>query len=396
MSPFKDLIKKENLISFKVLNIDVSILNALRRIILSEIENVGFEFKPYEINNPKVNIITNTCPLHNEIILQRIALLPINLPPNDIIDFDENKYKFILNKKNNTNSILDVTTEDIEIFNNKNKALTEKEALKFFPSNKYSNDFILITKLKPNLINNDDGDAIHIEARLSKDIPKNHSGFSFVSKCVYFNIVDDKIANKELKDRIKKYKEENSDASKEDIDSFTKDFNNLDKARYYYKNDFDEPNFFEFDIESEYNINPEYLVFKALLILNEKLDTLINNITNETYKFKYLENSKNLYDIKIENEKHTLGNLIQALFYNIFIRKNDSNKISYVGYRVEHPLEESVIIRIQINEKIKKEQIGTIFIDGIEEIQLQLRKLNNEWLDFTQLSRKYASDLIDF
>jgi|TARA_B110000259_G_scaffold156940_1_gene178662 DNA-directed RNA polymerase subunit L len=396
MAPFKDLIKKENTLNFKILNVDISIVNAIRRVLLSEIENVGFEFKPYEINNPIVKIITNTCPLHNEIILQRFALLPINLPPNNIIDFEQKKYKFILNKKNNTNNMLDVTTEDIEIYDDQNNPLSKKETLKIFPSNKYTDDFILITKLKPNLINNSDGDVIHIEAYASKNIPKNHAGLAFVSKCVYYNIVDDKKADKVLKERIKKYKEENSSASKDDIDSFTKDFNNLDRARFFYKNDFDEANFFEFDIECEYTIKPEYLMFKSLFILNDKIDKLINNITNETFKFVYVENTKNLYDIKIENEKHTLGNLIQSLLYNIFIREDNSKKISYIGYRVEHPLEDSVIIRVQINEKIKKDEINIIFIDGLEEIQTQLRKLNKDWLEFCQLSTKYANDLIDF
>ena len=396
MSPFKDLIKKENSLNFKVLDIDVSILNAIRRIILSEIENVGFEFKPYEINDPKVRIITNTCPLHNEIILQRLSLLPINLQPNDIIDFQQNNYKFILNKKNDTTNLLDVTTDDFQILDSNNKELSQKEKLKIFPKNRYSGDHILITKLKPNLIDNSDGDAIHIEAYATKDIAKNHSGFSFVSKCVYHNIVDEKLSSKALKDRIKKYKEENPNATKENIESFTKDFNNLDRARYFHKNQYDEPNYFEFDIECEYTIKPEYLVFKSLVILNDKIEKLINNITNETFTFKYVENSKNLYDIQIENEKHTIGNLIQALFYNIFIRKDNSSKISYVGYRVEHPLEDSVIFRIQLNDKIKKEQINSIFIDGLEEIQSQLRKLNKEWLEFTQLPTSYSSDIMDF
>ena len=95
MSPFKDLIKKENSLNFKVFDIDVSILNAIRRVILSEIENVGFEFKPYEIDDQKVRIITNTCPLHNEIILQRLSLIPINLQPNNIIYFEQNNSYFL-------------------------------------------------------------------------------------------------------------------------------------------------------------------------------------------------------------------------------------------------------------------------------------------------------------
>ena len=40
-------------------------------------------------------------------------VIPINISPNDIIDFDDTKYKFVINKKNNTNKILDITTKDI-------------------------------------------------------------------------------------------------------------------------------------------------------------------------------------------------------------------------------------------------------------------------------------------
>ncbi len=395
MSSFTNYIKKDNQIIFNVRDVDVSILNALRRIILSEIENVAFEFEPYKLQDKKVNIINNTCPLHNEIILQRLSLIPINLTPNEIIDFDDTKYKFVINKKNNTNKIIDVTTEDFDIYQN-DKILSKSQSLKIFPTDKYSNDHILITKLKPNLIDNNNGDTIHIEAYPSKNIPKKHAGYSFVSKCVYFNIVDEKKANIELKNRIKKYKQENNTVSNDDIDNLTKDFNNLDKARFFHKNQFDEPNFFQFDIETEYSIKPEYLLFKAFNILNDKLDNLIDNITNEKFKFQKLENSYQLYDIIIENEKHTLGNLIQALFYNIFIRKNESKQISYVGYRVEHPLEETVIIRIKLDKNIEENKISQIFIDGLDEMQKILRKLNKEWLEVSKLSKTYATDLADF
>jgi hypothetical protein len=48
MSSFQgDFIKKNNKITFKVKDVDVSILNSIRRIILAEIENVAFEFKPF-------------------------------------------------------------------------------------------------------------------------------------------------------------------------------------------------------------------------------------------------------------------------------------------------------------------------------------------------------------
>ena len=51
---FKNFKKQNNKIVFNVKNVDVSILNSIRRVILSDIFNVAFEYKPYEFENRKV------------------------------------------------------------------------------------------------------------------------------------------------------------------------------------------------------------------------------------------------------------------------------------------------------------------------------------------------------
>ena len=63
MSSFQgDFIKKDNKIIFKVKDVDVSILNSIRRVILAEIENVAFEYKPYNTGDEqKIKILVNTC-----------------------------------------------------------------------------------------------------------------------------------------------------------------------------------------------------------------------------------------------------------------------------------------------------------------------------------------------
>ena len=114
MVEFKEFNKTNSEIEFKVKNIDTSILNSIRRVILSEIENVAFEFEPYKTENPDVNIIKNTSPLHNEFIKHRLSLIPLCFDVNEINDFDKNKYKFIIQKSNNTNSLLDVHTRSEE------------------------------------------------------------------------------------------------------------------------------------------------------------------------------------------------------------------------------------------------------------------------------------------
>ena len=394
MSSFQgDFIKKDNKIIFKVKDVDVSILNAIRRVILAEIENVAFEFKPFNTGDEqKIQIITNTCPLHNEIIEQRLSMLPINLNVNEILDFDENNYKFVINKKNETNTLMNVTTDDIEIFDNNNKKYDDKFTKRVFPKNKYSGDHILITKLKPNLINIKDGNEINIEMKATKDKAQNYSGFGYVSQCVYYNIVDEKKAEKELKKRLEQFEKDNN-PTKEEKESFINDFNNLDRDRYFHKNDFDEPNYFEYMIESECLTSPEYLFYKALTILDNKLQNVISKITDDSFTFEYVDNSKNMYDIKIENEKHTLGNLIQALFYNIFIRKDNKEVIEYIGYNCPHPLDNNMLIKIKFKNDESNENIKKIFIDGLEEIQVQINSLKKKWLKFSGLSSKYSNDI---
>jgi DNA-directed RNA polymerase subunit L len=394
MSSFQgDFIKKDNKIIFKVKDVDVSIINSIRRVILAEIENVAFEFKPFNTGEQqKIKIFTNTCPLHNEIIEQRLSMLPINLTVNEILDFDENNYKFVINKKNETNTLMNVTTDDIEIFDNNNKKYDDKFTKRVFPKNKYSGDHILITKLKPNLINIKDGNEINIEMKATKDKAQNYSGFGYVSQCMYYNIVDEKKAEKELKKRLEQFEKDNN-PTKEEKESFINDFNNLDRDRYFHKNEFDEPNYFEYMIESECLTSPEYLFYKALTILDNKLQNVISKITDDSFTFEYVDNSKNMYDIKIENEKHTLGNLIQALFYNIFIRKDNKQVVEYIGYKCPHPLENNMIIKIKFKNDEPNENIKKIFIDGLEDIQVELNTLKKKWLKFSGLSSKYSNDI---
>ena len=181
---FKKFQKKDNKITFIVDEIDVSIMNSIRRIILADIPNVAFDFQPYDFEEKRVNIIENTCSLHNEIILQRLSMIPLKFDENEIHNFETTKYKFRLKKVNNTNKMMNVTTEHIEIYDDKDKKYPEKFIKKIFPKNKLSGDYILLTKLKPNLFDKDKGDIIDITMMASKKTAKEYAGFGYVSQCV--------------------------------------------------------------------------------------------------------------------------------------------------------------------------------------------------------------------
>lgn len=392
-SPFSDIIKKNNELIFNVTNIDVSILNSIRRVILSEIENVAFEYEPYNIGDEQlIKITKNTCPLHNEFLQQRLSMIPINFSANEIINFDQSKYKFVISKKNKSNEMLNVTTKDIEIYNEKGTKYDNNFISRLFPEDQYTKDHILITKLKPNLININEGDEFNVEMYATKNIAKNYAGFGVVSKCVYYNEIDDEQANKILSKKIEEFKKENEGFTSEDIENLKIDFNNLDRQRYFCKNEFDEPNKFVFTIESECALAPNYLFYKAILILINKIENLIIKITNENISFVKVKNSDNLYNLTIQNEKDTLGNLLQSLFYNKFIREDKKKDINYIGYQSPHPLENHMIIKVQFTNK--DADIKKIFIDGLQDIQNYLKQLNDSWKETSGLSSSYAQDIL--
>lgn len=397
---FTDLRVVDNNISFDVHDIDVALLNSTRRIILSEIENVAFEFEPYNIENQQVKIIENTCPLHNEFIQQRLSMLPINLSVNEILDFNEDNYIFKLSKKNNTNNIIDVTTEDIEIYNSDGKKYDTKFTRKVFPEKVITKepiikDFILITKLKPNLINNKNGDKIQIEMKASKNIAKNYSGFGYVSQCVYYNIVDFKSADKELDKRIKELSKLklNKLELNEEKKNLTDNFNNLDRDRFYYKNDYDEPNKFNYTIESECSVSPKYLFYKSLEIIHTKIENLFTKIVENKLQFKLIENN-NMYQLLVNNEKHTLGNLIQALIFNKYIRNDNKKVISYIGYYCQHPLEDNVLIKIKLTND--NDNINKIFKEALLYIQEEIKDLIQIWIEFSDLNKNDYNDINKF
>lgn len=389
---FKDIQKNDNKISFIVEDIDVSILNSIRRTILSDIPNVAFDFEPYEFDNKKVDIITNTCSLHNEIILQRLSMIPLKFTENEINDFDPLKYKFKLSKTNNTNKMLNVTTGDIQIYDENDKKYSDSFIRKIFPKNKISDDFILLTKLKPNNYDKDKGDSIEINMIASKKTAKDYAGFGYVSQCVYHNIVD----KDKAKQALKELKEKNKNLNSKELEDLEKDFNTLDKFRHFKTNKYDEPNSFQFDIESEARVSPEYLFFKSIEIIKGRLQRLLENIIDNKITINKIKNTQNLYEFIIENEGHTIGNLIQSILYNIHIRENEKKDINFIGYKCPHPLENTLIINIRFTNNINSNEVNAIFRKGITDIQDILDNINKKWIDKSKVDKniKEISDYI--
>ena len=301
--------------------------------------------------DPTVEILKNTGPLHNEFMIHRIGLIPIYFSEEATEGFTENEYSFECHMINKEYAIQNITTHHITGTRN-NVALTDKELKQLFPINDITNSPIVITRLRQ-------GEELHFKATVVKSTASEHAGFSPVSLCSFF-YNEDPVKTKELT-------------------------NILEKERAYLKNDFGDPSSIHFMLESECNLTPKYLVAKAIEILIQKIDQLLDKTTVEIHP-----TMKNTFDVKITNENDTLGNMIQSLLFNKYIRNgnkvlNNKYGVSYVGYYAPHPLDKVIVVRMTLqSDDISPDvnEFGVILADSFRFIEQELKQIYEAWLRF--------------
>ena len=143
----KEINNNHIILEFK--NINKQLVNAIRRILLSEIETIAFD---------NIDILENNSFMIDEVWKQRIELIPIKLI-DDSINYDLNSDNyFVLNKEFDNKSNNYITSND---FTSKNKNI-----------NLVHSDIIINTL---NLCQ-----KINIKAFYKKGIPNNHSKWSSV------------------------------------------------------------------------------------------------------------------------------------------------------------------------------------------------------------------------
>ena len=281
--------------------LDKSIINAIRRTLLNDIPTVAFETDENKKND--LIIESNHTSLHNEMILHRISLIPLYINPDKFLK----SFLFDCNIKfSSDNPFQFITTNDIQIYplkehiqeriNNlndesinedKNKELSLiNDLLKNnnpenyqldnpLPQNKKdeifrpyefrgNKNYSLIIELKNT--NSDSHDQeLHFYGSPSVKTSQDHSRYQAVSCATYSFTKNEKLIQDVLNEKMKLNNINQSDP--DEVDSFTTKFMLSESERYFNRDNFNEPNSYDFKIKSCHYLNSVDLFKKSIQII---------------------------------------------------------------------------------------------------------------------------------
>lgn len=332
--------KTSNQISFNISNLSLAIINGIRRVLISDIPIIGFAGEGDELS---IDIFSNNTPLNNEIIQNRISMIPIFLDENETDNFkNENGIQELKISLNYTSKdiIENVTTRDLEVLIDNKKVNTSK----YFPPNHITKQHILITKLKRN-------EHLHLQAFALTKTARFHTSFSPVSGCCFHPVFSNKHDNPN------------------------------DNERDFEKNEIDEPInvIFKFDVINK--LSHKYLFQKAILILIDKLHLFNNNLDNDIIQI--IKHKQFSFDFNIPNENDTFGNIIQSYIYDTYVKTKktifNDKLCTFAGYINVHPLQNILKLRLSIQDLDDVKDFKTFLGIISQEIITYLNIILDEW-----------------
>jgi len=341
------IIENNTILYFTLSGIDKCFANALRITILTDIPTVVIRTEDINVN--QCFITKNTSRLHNEIILQRISCIPIYIFDPDFAE----KHSLEIDVVNDTDdqNIRMVTTKDIRIKNIENNTyLSDVETKKIFPPNEITGHYVDIVRLRPKMGTGIPGEQITLTAKFSVATARINSMFNAVSICSYGNTIDKEKAEEAWEKVHAKLKSEEKD--NKEIDHVKSDFWNLDAQRHFI------PNSFDFAVQSVGVYKNIDIVHKACSILCSKMDSFVtlleeNSVpilpSNDVKKHGYdsiIESTvMNSYDVILENEDDTLGNILSTIMYRTYFVGKEK-ELTFCSFKKFHPHDPYGVLRI--------------------------------------------------
>lgn len=347
--------------AFTLSPIHVTYANTIRRLILTGVETVAFRSDMTATGSTTdVVVKRNDTPMTNEMLADRIGLLPINI--TDPLTWKSDKYIFTLTvagDKDNTAyvrssdfKVKEIVSMDLEAEAGVESASAPTE--KFFPPNAITGDTCLIATLQPG--SGVVQQFVEIEAKATKGTGREHARFIPVSQCSYEYTPDSN--PQRVEEMFVKWLDVAKKASavekgSERYNELRREFNTMQIKRCYKVNEKNEPFSFDFTIETAGVLSVPYIVKRACEVGENMCSRYVNihrgelpdEITISAADTRIIG-----FDFLIRGHDHTLGNLIQTWLVENHIQGEAKPKITYAGYSVPHPLRDEIILRIGVED----------------------------------------------
>jgi DNA-directed RNA polymerase subunit L/DNA-directed RNA polymerase alpha subunit len=351
-----------NTVTFTLSPTNVAYANTLRRSIQTEVEILGFRADMLEDGSTTdVKVFKNTTPMSNEMLADRIGLLPIAMDTVDPGSWVKDKIVFKLHVKNDsTDSYMYVDASMFEVLELKDG---EEEPVRlpstdfFHPS--VIGDTCLIAVLKPHT----PGQApeeIHLEARASFGRGKEHTRFNPTSQCAYGYTRDEnegRISQLWMNWLTNQKKLDPGDVDKGDPlrkESLQREFRSLELYRCYKIDAKGEPYSYDFTVESvgAYPVtNSVYDGCMAVASLCDKYAAIDKGDLPPNLEVKPADARMKGFDFWFSEEDHTLGNLLQTwLDENKVGRGPKAGGCTFAGYKIPHPLRAEMVLRLGVED----------------------------------------------
>ena len=287
-------------IKFDLRGVDLSVANALRRIMISEVPTMAIDL---------VTINSNTSVLHDEYLVHRLGLIPINSMKSDNFDYNRDcnceefcpkcSVKLMLKVTGDKGHSTDVTSDDLKIVDQFMQDYEDVKTDIISPAmlyDEYGNiePPIIITKLGEN-------QELDLTAIIRKGIGKEHSKWSPVATVAMkqypsVKINHHKIAplSTEQKQAIVNscpakvfcYRPESGQVDIEDMGACLQCMECINTVNSFNKGDrivevSIEPEHFVFTVESSGSLSPEEIIRRTLLELRKKIAFLKSTINKQ-------------------------------------------------------------------------------------------------------------------
>jgi len=348
----------------------MTVANTLRRMILTETRSVGFKADLTDPVNPGVKINKNTSVIFNEMLAHRLTLLPLGVVQIDT--FKPDRYECVLRRRHDavgTAEPMHVKATDFALREKQEDGswaeMPQAAVAAMFPADPITRDTSLIVTLRSQWNPEQPPEEVDLVAYPVIGTGRDFMGFSPVSQATFGNTIDPDPVRQErfFYEWLAAYKKitDPTDAaviSPEMLEKYRKEWQIMAIQRCFVTDERGEPSSFDFTVESV-GVRPvPDIVAEAIRAAADLVRPYASaetaaadlRITAQPPDSRMIG-----IDLTFDGQEHTLGCLLQSFVTELYLDSASGpapvdGPITYVGYKVKHPLKREVTLRFGIRD----------------------------------------------